>query len=167
MLPLPMTAQQCADEVIAPAFRLLLPSRFDSRDARVMLLAMALQESGLGARKQLGGPAMGLWQFEQGGGVRGVLNHPASRWYVRAVCLLRFVAPTESDLYHALSHDDVLAAAIARLLLWTDPEPLSSEPRAALACYLRTWRPGAYQRDPEGVTERFLRNFEIARRVYA
>lgn len=144
MLPLPMTAQQCADDVIAPAFRLLLPGRFDSREARVLLLAIMLQESGLKHRKQVGGPARGLAQFEQGGGVHGVLTHPESRLYARAVCLLRGVAPTDSDLYMALSQSDDLACAIARLLLWTDPAPLPAigAVDAAWAYYLRNWRPG-------------------------
>lgn len=144
MLPLPMTAKQCADEVIAATFAQLLPGRLDSIEARVMLLAIALQESGLAHRKQVGGPAMGLWQFEQGGAVHGVLNHAASRLMARALCLLRAVAPNDGDLYRALSHDDLLACGIARLLLWTDAAPLPrlGDSMGAWDYYTRNWRPG-------------------------
>lgn len=144
MLPLPMTARACAEQVIALMFLLLLPARFDSREARVLMLAIALQESNLAHRKQVGGPAMGLWQFEQGGGVHGVLNHAASRLYARSVCLLRAVAPNDGDLYRALSHDDLLACAMARLLLWTDTDalPKIGDVEGAWDYYLRNWRPG-------------------------
>ena len=98
MLPLPMTPAECLAGVLEPTFHDLLPGKFDSREARVLLLAIAGQESNLAYRKQVGGPAMGLFQFEQGGGVRGVLTHPASRTYVRMVCQYRAVAPTEAPL---------------------------------------------------------------------
>jgi hypothetical protein len=54
------------------------------------------------------------------------------------------VPATDAAVYAALEHDDVLAAAFARLLLWTDPEPLPAvgEVQRAWALYLRTWRPG-------------------------
>lgn len=164
MLPLPMTPAECLAEVIAPTFRELLPGKFDSPEARVLLLAIFIQESDLAYRKQVGGPAMGLAQFEQGGGVRGVLNHPASRTYVRMVCQHRAVAPTERDLYMALSHDDLLACAIARLLLWTDPDPLPAvgNEQAAFDYYRTNWRPGAWNRDPEGVRSRWHRSYAKA-----
>ena len=44
----------------------------------------------------------------------------------------------------ALEHDDVLAAAFGRLLLWTDPRapPAVGDESGAWALYLRCWRPG-------------------------
>ena len=63
----------------------LLPAKMDSPQARAMLKAIALQESRFEHRKQIGGPARGFWQFEQGGGVRGVLNHPYSREHIRRI----------------------------------------------------------------------------------
>ena len=47
-------------------------------------------------------------------------------------------------IYAALEYDDVLAAGVARLLLWTDPKALPpvGDVDAAWALYLRTWRPG-------------------------
>ena len=109
-----------------------------------MLLAIGLQESRFVHRRQIGGPARGFWQFEQGGGVRGVLAHPASAALARQVCQVRGVPPTAPSVYSRLELDDVLAAAFARLLLWTDPArlPRTGDADAAWALYLRTWRPG-------------------------
>lgn len=168
MLPLPMSPRTCAEEVIAPTFRELLPGKFDSREARVLTLAPAIQESDLAARKQRGGPAMGLWQFERNGGVAEVLESSA-KLYTRAVCLLRAVAPTRSDLYGALAHDDLLACAMARLLLWPDAAPLPAlgEEEAAFRYYLRNWRPGAYTRDPVGVRARWHQSYAQAMQAYA
>lgn len=126
----------------------LLPARMNSPGAEVMLLAIGLQESAFRYRHQIGGPAHGYWMFEQGG-VRGVLLHPASRQHALAVCEARGVEPSPSTVYAELERDDILAAAFARLLLWTDPEPLPAvgEIGAAWDLYLRTWRPGKPHRN--------------------
>lgn len=143
MIPLPMTAPIFLHEVLAPALR-LLPEEMTSDEAKVMVVAICLQESGLACRKQIGGPAHGLAQFEQSGGVRGVLGHHATRATARALCGKRHVIPTASAVYEALLHDDVLAAGFARLLLWTDPHalPALGDEAGAWGLYLRTWRPG-------------------------
>lgn len=129
-------------EAIVPALA-LLPANMSSPSAEVMLLAIGLQESRLTHRRQINGPARGLWQFERGG-VLGVLQHRASRPYALALCKTRGVEATAEAVYGALEHDDVLAAGIARLLLWTDAMPLPAvgEVSAAWDYYLRTWRPG-------------------------
>lgn len=140
-------------QAIAPALA-LLPARMTSPEAEVMLLAIGLQESGFAHRDQLesnghdlvDGPAMGLWQFERGGAVAGVLQHEQAGRLARDVlkaCGLP-VSATPLAVWHALEHDDVLAAAMARLLLWTDPRPLPAmdEEERAWVYYLRTWRPG-------------------------
>lgn len=133
---------------IAPALA-LLPARMSSPQAEAVLLAIGLQESGLIHRRQVGGPARGLWQFEQGGGVRGVLLHPLSRPHALAVCEARSVKPVPSAVYAELEHDDILAAAFARLLLWTDPAPLPAvgEVGKSWDLYLRCWRPGKPHRN--------------------
>lgn len=148
MLALPATPAQVLAQVIAPTFQHLLPGKFDSKPARVQLLAIMMQESGLRVRQQIGGPARGLPQFEQGGGIHGVLTHPASSIWAKAVCLHRAVAPTESDVYAAFLSDDLLACAFARLLLWTDANPLPSlgDVTGSEAYYHRNWRPGAWAR---------------------
>ena len=138
-----MTLSEIRERAIAPALA-LLPARMSSREAEVQMLAIGLQESRFKHRRQIGGPARGFWQFEQGGGVRGVLRHSASREHALAVCRIRNVIATEGAVYAALEHDDVLAAAFARLLLWTDPKALPGlrDEQGAWDLYLRTWRPG-------------------------
>ena len=147
-LPLPMTPGQALDAAVIPALK-ELGSKYDSPRARVMLLAIAGQESGLKYRRQQPGPARGLWQFEQGGGVRGVLRHTASAKDATRLCLDHGVLPTPAALYSALEHDDVLAAGIARLLLWTLPGslPAVGDENGAWAQYLEAWRPGKPHRD--------------------
>lgn len=141
-----------------PAFK-LLPGAMDTPEARVQLLAIGLQESRLTARRQLvgspprpTGPATGLWQFEQGGGVRGVLEHQASRYWMHRVCHERGVKPVAAQVWRALQHDDILAAAAARLLLFTDPRrlPAIGDEAGAWQCYIRTWRPGKPHRQTWG-----------------
>lgn len=129
----------------------LLPAKFDGVVSRVILLAVGLQESRFEHRLQQGGPARSYWQFEQAGGITGVLKHPASSGYARAFCGLRAVAPVASDVYAAFLSDDLLACAFARLLLWTDPAPLPAlgDRQAAWEYYHRTWRPGAFDHGDE------------------
>jgi hypothetical protein len=118
-------------------------------DARPVLLAIALQESECRHRAQLGltpgrpGPARGWWQFEQGGGVAGVLTHRASAALARQACEAAWVAPEPAAVWRVLEGHDHLATAFARLLLLTDPHPVPTGPSAAWVCYAdRLWRPG-------------------------
>ena len=122
----------------------LLPAKMDSRNARLMLLAIGLQESRFQHRRQINGPARGFWQFEKGGGVRGVLAYPTTKITAIGVCRERGVDPNESAVHVALEKDDLLACAFARLLLYSDPRPLPAPGEVARAwdCYLRNWRPG-------------------------
>ena len=149
------------DDAIRPALR-LLPAPMTSREALVMMFAIGLQESRMVHRYQLmlgqdgkelrnddgtvkKGPARGLAQFEKGGGVRGVLTHHASKRHAFSVLGgLGYMDVTEHAVWEALEHDDVLAFALARLLLWTDPYPLPKmdDPWRAWDLYLRVWRPG-------------------------
>jgi hypothetical protein len=138
-------------KAINPAFE-MLPAKMDTDAARVMLLAIGLQESRFEYRFQkvhgdpyAKGPARGFWQFERGGGVFGVMTHRHTKDLALAVCKARGV-PFDSPLIHArLEFDDVLAAAFARLLLWADSKPLpgvDADHETAWECYLRSWRPG-------------------------
>ncbi|WP_281915975.1 hypothetical protein [Caldimonas thermodepolymerans] len=130
-------------DAVEPALG-LLPGQMDSDRARLMLLAIGLQESRFEHRRQIGGPARGFWQFERAGGVQGVLRHAATRELAKAVCAERGVAADATAVYERLEHDDLLACAFARLLLWTDPQPLPvpGDASASWQYYLRTWRPG-------------------------
>jgi hypothetical protein len=146
----------------------LLPAKFDGVQARVMLLAIGLQESDFVHRSQIGGPARSYWGFEQGGGIQGVLQNQASKPYARAVCGLRAVAPVASDVYGAFLSDDLLACAFARLLLWTDaaPLPVMGDRQGAWDYYHRNWKPGAFDRGtPEQqakVLDRWAANYALA-----
>ena len=127
----------------------LLPPAMDSKEARVMLYAIGLQESRFTHRAQVidgggKGPARGYWQFERAGGVRGVLRHPASKFWMHSVCNARNVPAQETSVWLAMETDDVLAAAAARLLLFTDPArlPAVGEQAESWTYYLRNWRPG-------------------------
>jgi hypothetical protein len=99
-------------------------------------------------RKQVGGPARGYFQFEVAG-VSGVLRHRATARYAEAACILQGVKPEPADVHAAIEHDDALAAAFARLLLYTDPDPLPKlgDTAGSWALYQRTWRPGRPRRD--------------------
>lgn len=138
-----MPLNHIREQAIAPALA-LLPARMSSPSAEIMLLAIGLQESRFTHRRQVGGPARGFWQFELGGGVRGVMRHPVTAEHARALCQARGVPATEGKVYAALEHDDVLAAGFARLLLWSDPArlPAVGEVAAGWDLYMRTWRPG-------------------------
>lgn len=139
--------------IILPALVELLPPAMNSPRARIMLLAIGLQESRFihryqvlpGTRKK--GPARGFWQFEAGGGCAGVLRHPASSGWMRDVCRLRDCPPLSSSLWRQLEVDDQLACVAARLLLFTDPKPLPTEAAQAWELYSRTWRPGKPHRN--------------------
>jgi hypothetical protein len=143
MLTLPATPADCLAQVISPALAYLDPP-LDSPEARVLLLATALQESGLRTRLQDGGgPAHGLWQTEQGG-ARCVLDNAVSKKLAADLCSKFAVAPISSDVYWTLAHDDLFACAFARLMLWCDPHPLPELGDAddAWLCYQKNWGPG-------------------------
>lgn len=130
---------------------LLLPRAMDSDAARVMLLAIGLQESRFEYRFQkvtgdpyAKGPARGFWQNERGG-LQCVLTNTATKDQAAALCKARGV-PVSADMVHAkVEFDDVLAAGMARLFLWADPKPLppvGTDHETAWQCYVRNWRPG-------------------------
>lgn len=130
--------------VIDPAFS-LLPPKMRSLEARLLLNAITLQEAdGVYRVQHGGGPARGLWQFEENGGVQGVLNHPNSRDWARAACHSLHVPATKRAVWESLAQNDVLAGVFARLLLWTDfnPLPAVDDMKGAWTYYLRLWRPG-------------------------
>lgn len=121
----------------------LLPMKMDSHFARVNQAAIGQQESGYLVRRQYGnGPARGYWQFEEGGGVKGVMEHNASSELARSVCHARGVPFVRRAVWEALETDDVLAAAFCRLLMWTDSGKLPTNEADGWAMYARTWRPG-------------------------
>lgn len=141
--------QSVWDNAIKPAL-VLLPPKMSTPQAWHMLLTIGLQESKLCARCQVlpggaRGPAHGLWQNERGGGVLGVLTNQITAPYAGKLCRERGVSPDSMAVWTALETDDVLAAGIARLILYADPQPLpgKDDQDAGWRLYaLRAWRPG-------------------------
>ena len=148
-----MTLSEIRAQAIEPAL-LLLPARMESPEAVLMLLSIGLQESRFQHRRQLvgspprpTGPAKSFWQAELGGGmVTGLLRYHDDRVRDLAVglCAVRGVDPSPRAVWDAIENDDVLAAGLARLLLFTDPGrlPKLGDVDGAWQLYLRTWRPG-------------------------
>lgn len=143
-----LSTRYLMNRVLPAAFSLLPPKMF-SPQAEVMLLAIGWQESRFAHRRQIGGPAVGWWQFERGGGVRGVLEHPDSKDHAAAVCEALCYPPEPAAVYAALADNDVLACAFARLLLYTHPDPLPDlgDADGAWNYYLALWRPGKPRRE--------------------
>jgi hypothetical protein len=129
-----------------PAAFDLLPEKMRSPHATAMIIAIGLQESRFQHRRQVRGPARGFFQFEQGGGVVGVLRHPSTTEHARAalevLCYPR--SATSLEVYQAIEDNDTLACVFARLLLWTLPDALpgSDESDEGWRQYLNAWRPG-------------------------
>lgn len=144
-----MTLDEITERGIDPALK-LLPARMDSYEARIMLLTIGQQESKFLYRQQIVGgqpvgPAKSFWQGEKGGGmVKGVRTHPATAALAAKLYEATGVAPDDTAIWNAMENDDVLAAGLARLLLFTDPKPLPAvnDPSGSWSYYLRTWRPG-------------------------
>lgn len=160
-----MQLSDVIERAIRPAYA-LLPAGMRSREATVLLLAIGLQESEFKHRRQIKGPARGFWQFEFAGGFRGVLNHHATAQHAMKLGDSRgYARQTEKELFSQLELDDVYAAGIARLLLWTDPKALPAlhKPDDTFEYYLRNWRPGAYTRGTAEqraeIRRRWLRNY--------
>lgn len=122
----------------------LLPEKMNSEAARIQIMAIGFQESRMLYRKQIGGPARGYFQFEKNGGVKGVLTHHSTKDHIKNVLgMLDYDRDsTAEECYYYIEHNDILAVVFARLLLWSDPNPLVIEEHAAWNLYLRTWRPG-------------------------
>lgn len=164
-----------------------LPTRMDTVSARLMMLAIQKQEDPEERRYQLvkrteatapdnfvgpktaKGPARGLWQFEQGGGIKGVLHHNSTGKYIDDICDRFGVTNSSVSCWQAVEENDVLAACFARLLLWSDPGKLPgiNDADGAFSLYLRTWRPGAYTRGDSiqrnALMIKFLKNHAAAR----
>jgi hypothetical protein len=144
MLPTPSSSKAVLTGALKPALA-YLPAKMATTAGMVMTLAIGEQESKYRTRQQYGnGPAHGFWQNEKGGGVKGVLTHPASRDLAATLCAIRQVEATPDAVWVAMLEDDILAAGLARLLLWTDALalPRLGDAEGAWITYTRVWRPG-------------------------
>lgn len=119
----------------------------DTPDARRFVLAIALQESDLAHRRQVvggteSGPAASFWQFEPGGGCKGVLTHYLVAPTMRQLCVDFNVDTTPLALWEAMRYHDIIAAIAARLLIYTLPSKLPTAAADGWAQYTAAWRPG-------------------------
>jgi hypothetical protein len=136
-------------ESVIPTALALLPGRMNSLSARAMMLATAGQESQFRARKQIvkpgvPPPAMGLWQFERGGGVTEILESLNTRPFILPILRMLAIPPMPAAVHEAIAYHDPLAAVCARLLLYRDPRTMPTKTQSVLGwdIYLRNWRPG-------------------------
>ena len=131
----------------------------DSFEARRFLVAIALQESALMYRRQVvggaeNGPAVSFWQFEKGGGCRGVLTHKSVHKLMHSVCANFNILATEAGLWEGMRYNDIVAAAAARLLVYTLPQALPKTPEQGWEQYIAAWRPGKPHPDKWGMNWR-------------
>lgn len=145
-----MTPQRLYQTAIRPALDELaalgIPS---SPQAARFLLAVAIQESGLRHRRQVtgssgleNGPAVSFLQGEITGGLIDMLNRPATRNYMKAICEAYNVTPTPAGLWEAIRYQDIVAFAAGRLLIYTLPFKLPATQDEGWAQYKRAWAPG-------------------------
>jgi hypothetical protein len=132
-------------DFIIPAALRLLPEKMDSPAAKALLLATAFQESKITYREQVNGPARGLWQFEENG-IYNLRRHPrAQRHFTDFLYKLLYREKlSDAEILIAITHNDILAAGIARLNYWVLPVPLPMEKdfTQSWGQYLAAWNPG-------------------------
>lgn len=113
-----------------------------------IVLAIALQESNLAHRRQLtsdgkeAGPASSFWQFEVGGGCKGVLKHEKAGPIMTKLCDAYNVKADPLALWEAMQYNDVIAAIAARVLVFTLPDKLPATADEGWKQYTDAWRPG-------------------------
>ena len=156
-----MTPELLLKTTITPALS-LLNSRLDTPEARAMLIAIALQETGLRARRQMleardhwweskPGKGHGFWQFERDGATRGVMvRHAAASAIVLPVIDALLYPRDPYAVHEALIHNDVLACVLARALLYSVPDALPgpNDPEKGWVQYVSAWRPGKPHVEP-------------------
>jgi hypothetical protein len=121
----------------------LLPAKMANQEAKAMLYSIGMQESRFIHRRQVGGPARGMWQFEAGGGVAGVLSHSATKGIIHDVLDQLQYDRTVATSYEAIAHNDILACAYARAATGPQecrrgpsPVPVGVEARSPASSYL-------------------------------
>jgi len=144
-----MNIEKLLTLAIIPAFKLLEQFGIkDSFEARRMVLAIALQESGARYRRQINnqgepvGAASSYWQFEKGGGCVGVLTHASVSKAMKATLAANDIGATSQELWESMRYHDIVAATAARLLLYTLPDKLPMQMQEGWNQYLKAWRPG-------------------------
>lgn len=160
---------------LLPACKSLFSDYLMDKNAQAMLIAIGLQESDFLHRRQLigrnrnwweslKGPASGFWQFEKIG-IRGVIEHHRAGPMFKKVCDTLGYPMDVNVIHKAIVHNDILAVALARCLLWTVPEKLPGVGEALDGWnqYLSAWRPG--KPSPVRWEERYIKAWDIVNRV--
>jgi len=137
----------------------VLPARLNSGAARAMLVAIALQESGLRDRRQIGGPALSylMWEPGEESALPGVLKHPATKDMARdLIAALDYTGLDAEELRQVTVYDCTLSAGLGRLLLYTLPMalPQRHDSTEGWGQYMQAWRPG--RPHPERWSQRWL-----------
>lgn len=100
-----------------------------SVEAEILMMMIAMHESGgMKYRKQVGGPALGLYQMEPNTfyDVKDrylAMKNPRIQRIRSAVCSYRLIPEERSDLDELVANDE-FATAVARVYLWMKPEAL-------------------------------------------
>jgi hypothetical protein len=132
-------------QFIIPAAFSILPVQMDSIAAKAMLIAIGLQESKLTHRRQVEGPAKGLWQNEPNS-IIALRTNSRTKAHVENV-LSSLMYSTKLDahqIYDICEHNDILSCSLARLLLWAIPThlPAPGDFDQSWGQYLAAWNPG-------------------------
>ena len=142
-----MTPENFRDRILDPSLYIASPliGITVSDQARVLLMAIAGQESSWTERLQTGAPDLGrsFWQFEQGG-CNALATNPTTEPKL-AQLLEALEIPYTLPMIHAVvAWNDPLAGGMARLLLYADPHPLPAvgDQDGAWNYYLACWHPG-------------------------
>jgi hypothetical protein len=158
-----MTPENCFTRIVEPTLQWMAASPSIgipvTDAARVLVMTIAGQESRWEDRRQIGiGEyypqkigARGFWQFESPwfGPVALVDVLLSTPIQIGAVCKYLDIPVDKVSLYEACAWNDMLACAMARLLLWRDPArlPAVGDKEGAWVYYVRNWKPGAPHHD--------------------
>ena len=146
-----MTPEEFYTTVLTPALNKVAkfaPEMPRDRSVEVLMTAISGQEANWTERSQHpGGEAHGLFQCQLNN-IEDIIANPASAEFFKlAMKEFGINTTTAEHIFDILAtpEGDVLAAVMARLNLWCDPNPIppADEQQSLWQCYLRTWRPGA------------------------
>lgn len=144
-----MTPKGLLTQIIEPSLGVLsvfVDKKVDiaSIEAKLLLIAIGIQESGLTARRQFGhGPARSWWQIEELTALDTI-----QRWRPLKAYLTYLEIPipihTATLFGYVLQYSEYAACGIARGILALDPSPLPTvgDLSGAWETYRRCWRPG-------------------------
>lgn len=144
-----MTPKLLLTSAIGPALAYLRDLGIaDTLGARRLMVAIALQESGLAHRRQVSGdgtesgPAVSWWQCEQTGAGHWLLLHKTAGPMLRKACADFNVPATDAGIWNAIRYNDVLAAIVARLNFFVLPAAVPDDVEWGWKQYLVAWNPG-------------------------